>query len=112
MYGNPRSPALAAYDDRGQGPTPRPVSNHGQGSRDAGVVRGLEPERFENRRDRGRTHDDVVADREWRRTLPPIVVCREGGTPWVPVHLPHGEAPQVWVLLEDGSRRDMRQVDH
>ena len=54
----------------------------------------------------------VVADREWRRTLPPIVVCREGGTPWVPVHLPHGEAPQVWVLLEDGSRRDMRQVDH
>jgi len=54
----------------------------------------------------------VVADRAWRRTLPPIVVCREGGTPWVPVHLPHGEAPQVWVLLEDGSRRDMRQVDH
>ena len=54
----------------------------------------------------------VVADRAWRRTLPPIVVCREGGTPWVPIHLPHGETPQVWVLLEDGSRREVRQVDH
>jgi len=54
----------------------------------------------------------VVADRAWRRTLPPIVVCREGATPWVPVHLPHGKTPQVWVLLEDGSRREVRQVDH
>jgi len=54
----------------------------------------------------------VVADRAWRRTLPPIVVCREGGTPWVPIHLSHGETPQVWVLLEDGSRREVRQVDH
>ena len=54
---------------------------------------------------------DVVADRAWRRTLPPIVVCREGGTPWVPMHLPDGESPQVWLLLEDGTRRDVRQVD-
>ena len=54
----------------------------------------------------------LVADRAWRRTLPPIVVCREGGTPWVPVHLPHGATLQVWVLLEDGTRREVRQVDH
>jgi len=54
----------------------------------------------------------VVADRAWRRTLPPIVVCREGGNPWVPMHLPHGETPQVWVLLEDGTRREVRQVDN
>jgi len=54
----------------------------------------------------------VVADRAWRRTLPPIVVCREGATPWVPLHLPDGATPQVWVLLEDGSRREVRQVDH
>lgn len=67
-----------------------------ESSDDAGIARSLA----------------VVADRAWRRTLPPIVVCREGATPWLPVHLPHGETPQVWVLLEDGSRREVRQVDH
>ena len=67
-----------------------------ESSDDAGITRSLA----------------VVADRAWRRTLPPIVVCREGGTPWVPMHLPHGETPQVWVLLEDGTRREVRQVDN
>lgn len=67
-----------------------------ESSDDAGIARSLA----------------VVADQAWRRTLPPIVVCRAGGTPWVSVHLPHGETPQVWVLLEDGSRREVRQVDH
>jgi 4-alpha-glucanotransferase len=52
------------------------------------------------------------ADRPWRRLLPPVVVCREGWTPWVPVHLPHGERAEVWVELETGGRRDVRQVDH
>jgi 4-alpha-glucanotransferase len=47
----------------------------------------------------------------WRRMLPPTVVCREGTTPWVPVHLPHGESVQVWVELEDGSRRSLVQQD-
>ncbi len=54
----------------------------------------------------------VVADRVWRRTLPPIVVCREKWPAWVPLHLPHGESADVWVVLEDGSRREVRQVDH
>ena len=67
-----------------------------ESSDDAGIARSL----------------NVVADRAWRRTLPPIVVCREGGTPWVPVHLPDGATPQVWVLLEDGTRREVLQVDH
>ena len=31
-------------------------------------------------------HDDLP----WRRTLPATVVAREGWTPWVPVHVPHG----------------------
>lgn len=53
-----------------------------------------------------------VADREWRRTLPPIVVCREGSTRWVPLHLPDGEQFQVWAVLEDGKHRELRQVDH
>lgn len=67
-----------------------------ESSDDAGIARSLA----------------VVADRSWRRALPPIVVCREGGTPWVPLHLPDGQTPQVWMILEDGSRREVRQVDH
>ena len=53
-----------------------------------------------------------VADRTWRRTLPPIVICREGATRWVPVHLSNGSTVQVWAVLEDGTRRELRQVDH
>jgi 4-alpha-glucanotransferase len=53
-----------------------------------------------------------VGDRTWRRTLPPIVVCRQGSTRWVPVHLPDGAHAQVWAVLEDGTRRELRQVDH
>ncbi len=50
-------------------------------------------------------------DALWRRTLPPTVVCREGWTPWISIHVPHGA--QVWVdiELEDGSIRPARQVD-
>ena len=54
----------------------------------------------------------TVADRAWRRTLPPIVVCRQGSTAWVPLHLPDGAMAEVWVVLEDGSRREVSQVDH
>lgn len=55
----------------------------------------------------------VVADRAWHRTLPLIVVCRESQTAWVPVHLPDGAIPEVWITLEDGTtRREVRQVDH
>ena len=43
------------------------------------------------------------ADRPWRRLLPPVVVCREGWTPWVPVHLPHGDHAEVL-----GRARDRR----
>ena len=53
-----------------------------------------------------------VTDRAWRRTLPPIVVCRQGSNRWVPLHLPDGETVQVWTVLEDGTRRDLRQVDN
>jgi len=55
---------------------------------------------------------DHVADRAWRATLPPIVVCRQGVGRWVPVHLPDGDLVQVWAVLEDGSRREVRQVDN
>jgi len=54
----------------------------------------------------------VVADRAWRRALPGIVVSRENWPAWVPLHLPDGAAADMWVVLEDGSRREIRQVDH
>ncbi|HET7397081.1 MAG TPA: 4-alpha-glucanotransferase [Intrasporangium sp.] len=50
-------------------------------------------------------------DRTWRRTLPPTVVCREGWTPWVAAHVPHGTDIWLELELEDGSRRAARQVD-
>jgi 4-alpha-glucanotransferase len=50
--------------------------------------------------------------RPWRRMLPPTVVCRAGTTPWVAVHLPHGELVQVWAELEDGTKRSLTQQDH
>jgi 4-alpha-glucanotransferase len=53
-----------------------------------------------------------VSDRSWRRTLPPVVVCRQGAARWVPVHLPDGDQVQVWAILEDGTRREIRQVDN
>jgi len=54
----------------------------------------------------------AVTDRAWRRTLPAIVVCRQSSTRWVPLHLPDGAMAQVWLVLEDGTRREVRQVDH
>ena len=51
-------------------------------------------------------------DRQWRRTLPATVVCREGWTPWVAAHVPHGTGVRLTVDLEDGGSRPVRQVDH
>ena len=51
-------------------------------------------------------------DQRWRRTLPPTVVAREGWTPWVAVHVPHGTGVRLTVELEDGTVRDVRQVEH
>ncbi|MGH8866495.1 MAG: 4-alpha-glucanotransferase [Actinomycetes bacterium] len=47
----------------------------------------------------------------WRRMLPSCLVTREGGEPRVPVHVVDGAPLQAWVTLEDGSRRDVRQLD-
>ena len=54
---------------------------------------------------------EAVELRAWRQVLPPVVVCREGWTPWVPVHLDDGAAVQLWITLEGGARREVRQVD-
>jgi 4-alpha-glucanotransferase len=42
-------------------------------------------------------------DAAWRRMLPACVVTRQGWTPRVAVHVPHGAPAEVWVELEDGS---------
>lgn len=47
----------------------------------------------------------------WRRTLPATVVSREGWTPWVHAHVAAGTGVTLEVVLEDGSRRDVAQVD-
>lgn len=50
-------------------------------------------------------------NRPWRRTLPATVVCREGWTPWVLAHVPHGGAVRLTVELEDGGTREVAQVE-
>ena len=61
--------------------------------------------------DRARAALEAAELRSWRQVLPPVVVCRQGWTPWVPVHLDDGASVQVWLTLEGGGRREVRQVD-
>jgi len=50
--------------------------------------------------------------RDWRRTLPPVFVQRQGDPVTCWVHLPHGDSARLRVELEDGgSRSDVTQVD-
>ncbi|AKT51512.1 4-alpha-glucanotransferase [Arsenicicoccus sp. oral taxon 190] len=44
-----------------------------------------------------------VQDREWRRTLPPVVVMRAGEPASLAVHVPHGSQVAVSVRLEEGG---------
>jgi len=55
---------------------------------------------------------DAVRLRDWRRMLPPAFVCVQGSAPRLWVHVPHGSPAQAWVELEDGSRRDLQQMDY
>ena len=54
----------------------------------------------------------AAGEEPWRRVLPATVVLREGWTPWVFVHVPHGTSVDVWLELEDATTRDVLQVDH
>ncbi|HEY8295560.1 MAG TPA: 4-alpha-glucanotransferase [Micrococcaceae bacterium] len=47
----------------------------------------------------------------WRRTLPPVVVLRQGRGCRLPVHVRHGSQPTVWVTTEDGGRRQAVQLE-
>jgi len=46
----------------------------------------------------------------WRRTLPATVVCREGQSPRVAAHVPHGASVVVELELEHGGMRTMTEV--
>jgi 4-alpha-glucanotransferase len=41
--------------------------------------------------------------RDWRRTLPPVVVAVGGRCANIWVHVPHGSPVRVWIELEDGG---------
>ena len=47
----------------------------------------------------------------WRNVMVPTVVARQGWTPWVRVHVPHGTEVTLHVRLEDGDTRPVRQVE-
>jgi 4-alpha-glucanotransferase len=55
-----------------------------------------------------------VEDMPWRRTLPPVVVVRQGRHAHVPVHVLHGDPVEVWLEIDPeagGGRRDLVQAD-
>lgn len=57
----------------------------------------------------------AIADHEdapWRRTLPATVVAREGLTPSFTAHVEAGTGIRLEVVLEEGTRREVRQVHH
>ncbi|TFD54045.1 4-alpha-glucanotransferase [Cryobacterium frigoriphilum] len=47
----------------------------------------------------------------WRRLLPPVVVLQHGAAAGLPVHARQGASVAVWLICEDGSRRDLPQQD-
>lgn len=46
-----------------------------------------------------------LRDRRWRQVLPEVTVLRQGAQARIPVHTPHGEQVELWVLLEDEGGR-------
>lgn len=53
----------------------------------------------------------LTEEREWRRTLPPTIVARQGGGYMFPVHVPDGSWVNVQWVLEDGRKGTCDQVD-
>ncbi len=53
----------------------------------------------------------LTDEREWRRTLPPTIVARQGGGYMFPVHVPDGSWVNVQWVLEDGRKGACDQVD-
>lgn len=53
----------------------------------------------------------LTEESEWRRTLPPTIVARQGGGYMFPVHVPDGSWVNVQWVLEDGRKGPCDQVD-
>ena len=53
----------------------------------------------------------LTEEREWRRTLPPTIVARQGGGYMFPVHVPDGSWVNVQWVLENGRKGACDQVD-
>ena len=51
-------------------------------------------------------------DDKWLTVLPPTTVLRGGNYGELLVHVPDGESVSVSVAFEDGSVRELRQVDN
>ncbi len=54
---------------------------------------------------------DDVPNRAWRRVVPPSLVVVEGEHRTFPVHVPHGDPVEVWVVAEDGTELEAEQLD-
>lgn len=50
-------------------------------------------------------------DAPWRAALPPSTVLREGNEAHLPVHVPDGSQVSARVELEDGTTRELEQLD-
>jgi 4-alpha-glucanotransferase len=49
----------------------------------------------------------------WTRLLPSVLVLRQGQTPSIDVHVPHGSPVEIWVELEGGGARGgLRQLEN
>ncbi|ROP45883.1 4-alpha-glucanotransferase [Pseudokineococcus lusitanus] len=53
----------------------------------------------------------AVDEAPWRRTLPPVVVLRDGRVGEVEVHVPHGETVRCELVREDGRTVPLAQLD-
>jgi 4-alpha-glucanotransferase len=49
--------------------------------------------------------------RDWRRMLPPVYVMRQGSDQRLWVHVTDGRPAEAWLVLEDGERRPLDQMD-
>ncbi len=64
------------------------------------------------------TDDEVAAstvafeERPWRRTVPACTTVRAGSSASVFVHVPHGSSVTAEVRLEDGTVRQLEQLDN
>lgn len=48
----------------------------------------------------------------WGHLLPPVVVAEAGEASSFAVHVPHGDQVSVWIDVEDGTRRDVVQLEN